>query len=99
MKNESKEENQVEEKECVAQSRFSKNLVLFTSPTCPNCKMAKQILAKANVEYEEIDAYSNPELSKEFNILKAPTLLVFENGNYQRFDNASLIKAYVESKK
>ena len=99
MKKESNEENQVEEKECVAQSRFSKNLVLFTSPTCPNCKMAKQILAKANVEYEEIDAYSNPELSKEFNILKAPTLLVFENGNYQRFDNASLIKAYVESKK
>ena len=99
MKNESKEENQVEEKACEAQSRFSKNLVLFTSPTCPNCKMAKQILAKANVEYEEIDAYSNPELSKEFNILKAPTLLVFENGNYQRFDNASLIKAYVESKK
>ncbi len=38
--------------------------LLFTYPTCLNCKMAKQILEKANLEYEEVNAvetliYSN----------------------------------------
>ncbi|MGM9873469.1 MAG: ribonucleoside triphosphate reductase [Bacilli bacterium] len=73
-------------------------LMLFTSKTCPKCVMAKSILAKANVEYKNIDAEENKELTLKFNIKQAPTLLVpTKDGGYQVFDNPSTIKGFVES--
>ena len=76
-----------------------KKTLLFTSPTCPNCKLVKQILAKENFEYEEVNAVENAELCKQYNIAKAPTLIVLDGNKYEKFDNASLIKGYVESLK
>ena len=86
------------EKEETKQVLASKTL-LFTSPTCPNCKLVKQILAKANFQYEEVDAVSNKELCKQYNIAKAPTLLVLNGDQYEIYDNASLIKGYIEKLK
>ncbi len=86
------------EKEVTKQVLAPKTL-LFTSPTCPNCKLVKQILAKANFQYEEIDAVSNKELCKQYNIAKAPTLLVLNGDQYEIYDNASLIKGYIEKLK
>ena len=86
------------EKEETKQVVASKTL-LFTSPTCPNCKLVKQILAKSNFQYEEVDAVSNKELCKQYNIAKAPTLLVLNGDQYEIYDNASLIKGYIEKLK
>ena len=61
--------------------------------------MAKQILAKANLEYEEVNAVENADLCKQYNIAKAPTLLVLNGDQYEMYDNASLIKGYVEKLK
>lgn len=67
---------------------------LFTTKTCPNCKIAKEYLA--NEEYKLIDAEENYELAKEFGVMQAPTLVVL-NGNVQeKYVNASNIKKYVE---
>ncbi|MFH1285797.1 MAG: glutaredoxin domain-containing protein [Candidatus Micrarchaeota archaeon] len=38
---------------------------LYTSPTCLYCKMLKNFLIANNVQFEEIDVSSNPELAKE----------------------------------
>ncbi|MCQ2795907.1 MAG: ribonucleoside triphosphate reductase [Bacilli bacterium] len=77
-----------------------KELLLFTSPTCPNCKMAKMMLDKANVKYKNIDALSNKEETTAMGVQKAPTLLVPNKaGGYDRYDNASLIKKYIEDNK
>ena len=77
-----------------------KELLLFTSPTCPNCKMAKMMLDKANVKYKNIDALSNKKETTAMGIQKAPTLLVPNKaGGYDRYDNASLIKKYIEDNK
>jgi len=75
------------------------NLMLFTSPTCPNCKAAKSFLDKAGITYENIDAATNKELTMQFKIAKAPTLLVPDGDSYKVYDNASLIKGYIESTK
>ena len=75
-----------------------KELLLFTSPTCPNCKMAKMLLDKAGVEYTTIDAEDNVDLVNKFNIKKAPTLLVPKMGGYDIFENVSFIKQYIESR-
>lgn len=67
---------------------------LFTTSTCPNCKMAKKMLE--GEEYELIDAEQNPEMTKKFGIMQAPTLVVMENGNVKKYVNASNIQKYVE---
>ena len=76
-----------------------KGLLLFTSPTCPNCKMAKMLLDKAGIEYTQIDAASNRDLVAKFDIKQAPTLVVPDETGYKRFENASLIKGFIESTK
>ncbi len=85
--------------ECeTGEAKMEKGLVLFTSPTCPNCKMAKSILDKAGIEYTQIDAMSNKELANEYGIKKAPTLLVSDGNTVVKYENASEIKRFVESK-
>ncbi len=76
-----------------------KGLLLFTSPTCPNCKMAKMLLDKAGIHYTNIDATTNRELVAQFGIKQAPTLIVPEGSGYRSFENASLIKGFIESTK
>ena len=74
-------------------------ILLFTSPTCPNCKMAKMMLDKSGIHYHQIDASSNAETTKAYGIKNAPTLVVPNGESYLTYDNASLIKGYIDSKK
>ena len=78
---------------------MSDKLLLFTTPTCPNCKMAKAMLKNANIDYVSIDAEENKDTTLKFGIKKAPTLLVPTENGYEYFDNASEIKRYIESRK
>lgn len=71
---------------------------LFTTKTCPNCKMAKMILDKAKVKYTVIDAEEEKELTQKMGVQKAPTLLVPTKDGVQVYDNASEIKRFVEGK-
>ena len=69
---------------------------LFTTSTCPNCKIAKKMLAEAEVEYQLIDAEKNPELVSRYGIMQAPTLVVIEGDETKKYVNASNIQKYVE---
>ena len=70
--------------------------VLFTTPTCPNCKMAKMLLAKAGIEVEVYDATENTELAKKYGVTKAPTMFVQQKGETLKLENVSDIKKYIE---
>ena len=70
-------------------------IMLFTRKSCPNCKTAKSLLDKQNVQYEVIDAEKNADLSKELEIKQAPTLVVIENGRVTKYTNVSNIKKYL----
>lgn len=69
---------------------------LFTTSTCPNCKIAKEILKDEN--YEIVDAEENPSLAKAYGIMQAPTLVVVEEGMTSKYVNISNIKNYVDTK-
>ncbi len=69
---------------------------LFTTKTCPNCKIAKEFLK--DMEYQAVDAEENPELAQEFGVMQAPTLVVVKDGTVQRYVNAGNIKKYVDFK-
>ena len=80
-------------------SSVGNDLLLFTTKTCPNCKMAKMLLEKAGIQYKLIDAEENISETKKYDVKKAPTLLVPNGDNYQRFDNVSFIKKFIEDQK
>ena len=90
---------------CECESSNAKNekvgneLLLFTTKTCPNCKMAKMLLDKAGVKYTVIDAEDEKEKTIEMGVMKAPTLLVPNKNKYDRYDNASEINRYIGSLK
>ena len=72
-------------------------LLLFTTKTCPKCRMAKTFLEKAGIEYETILADENAELVNKFGIKEAPTLvLLAEDGSFEKVSNPSNIKAFCE---
>ncbi len=72
-------------------------MLLFTTKTCPNCRIAKTFLDKAGLKYRVVDAEENPELCKRFNIQQAPTLVSFTDGIATVITNASQIRTFCES--
>ena len=73
-----------------------KKPLLFTTPTCPNCKMAKMLLEKAGIDFEVVDATQNTELAKKMNVTKVPTMFAKLNGKEVRLENVSDVKKYIE---
>ncbi len=68
---------------------------LFTTKTCPNCKLVKDYLK--NVDYMLVDAEENPELAQKYKIRQAPTLVVINGDDVTKYANASNIKKYAEN--
>lgn len=60
-----------------ADPNFKKNdgeILLFTTKTCPNCKMAKMMLDKAGIKYTVIDAEDQKDLTQKYGVKKSPPL-------------------------
>ena len=68
---------------------------LFTSATCPNCKIACAMLDKAGYKYEKLLATDNVELTNSLGIKQAPTLVVVKNGEVTKYAGAGAIKSYL----
>ena len=68
---------------------------LFTTATCPNCKIACAILDKAGVNYTKLLANENVELTNSFGVKQAPTLVVVKNGEVEKAAGVSDIKKYL----
>lgn len=68
---------------------------LFTTKTCPNCRLAKEYLKSE--KYVLIDAEENMELAGRYGVMQAPTLVVANGGAYKKYVNASGIKKYADS--
>ena len=73
-------------------------VLLFTTKTCPNCKLAKDSLEKANISYEVVDAGENEELVRKYGVMQAPTLIVIKEEGVQKLANASNIRAFAEKR-
>lgn len=81
------------------QPHEKERLYLFTTKTCPNCRIVKKMLAEANIPYELIDAEEEVELTRRFSIMQAPTLVAVTDKQYRKYTNASDIRKYIESSK
>ena len=81
----------VEEEET---NQMDDGLYLFTTKTCPNCRMAKEYLKE--LTYAVVDAEENANLAREYSIMQAPTLVVIDGGIAKKYVNASNIKRFAE---
>ncbi len=88
-------QEQKSEKATEKKSEMPAGAYLFTTKTCPNCKLAKQFLQ--NVDYETVDAEENAELAHKLGIMQAPTLVIVKEGLIQKITNASDIRKFAES--
>lgn len=70
---------------------------LFTTRTCPNCKMAREYLK--GEKYLVIDAEENMELARRYGVMQAPTLVVVEGNESRKYVNASNIKKYADQRR
>ena len=76
--------------------KASTKAMLFVTKTCPNCQIAKRVLDEAGISYDVIDAEENGELTNEFEVTQAPTLITKDG---EKIANASNITKYAEESK
>ncbi|NLO45351.1 MAG: ribonucleoside triphosphate reductase [Clostridiales bacterium] len=72
-------------------------LFLFTTKICPNCKAAQRFLEESGADFEIVDAEENAELSKQYGVKQAPTLVAVNGGAAEKIVNASNIKKFAAS--
>ena len=70
---------------------------LFTTATCPNCKIACSVLDKAGVSYEKLLANENAELATKLGVKQAPTLVIVKDGGVAKYHGVSDIKKLVQA--
>ena len=70
---------------------------LFTTATCPNCKIACSVLDKAGVSYEKLLANENAELATKLGVKQAPTLVIVKDGGVAKYHGVSDIKKLVSA--
>lgn len=68
---------------------------LFTTKTCPNCKLAKEYLKEE--QYVAIDAEENGELAVKYGVMQAPTLVVVNGDSFEKYANVSNIRKYADN--
>jgi len=73
-------------------------VLLFSRVTCPNCRVAENLLTKAGVAYEKLIAEENIDLCRAYGIKGAPTLVIADGENHTNYYSVPEIKKYLASR-
>ncbi|MGI5990473.1 MAG: ribonucleoside triphosphate reductase [Lachnospiraceae bacterium] len=73
-------------------------LILLSTKTCPNCRIARSMLDRASMKYEVLYAEDSEgaDLARRYHISAAPTLFVPNGDGYTAINNVSNIHSYIE---
>ena len=74
-------------------------LYLFATATCPNCRVACQLLEKAGIGYEKLLAAEHRDAATALAVKQAPTLVCIAQGNVEKYTGVSEIQKYIASTK
>jgi ribonucleoside-triphosphate reductase len=75
----------------------NKELLLFTTPTCANCSMAKKALAEAGIAYRMVDAAKHQELVEKYDVRQAPTLVDVTDSGTEKFSGLVSVQEYISN--
>lgn len=70
-------------------------VLLFTTKTCPNCKLVEHQLQNSHISYKKVDAEGNMDLVENYDVRQAPTLVVVHGDSFEKFVSPSDIQVYV----
>ena len=78
-----------------AQKALADKLYLFTTKTCPNCRIVKPILDRAGISYEVMDAEENLELAQTYHLTQAPSLVAVTGDTFTVYPGISAIQNFI----
>ena len=82
---------------CEAAPDADAKLLLFTTKTCPNCKVAEVLLKNAGVPFVKLDAAEHADLAKQYGVRQAPTLIAVSDGDSARYVSITGIKDFLRA--
>ena len=98
-KTESRKDSKEKESVTIAvKPEGSVTVLLFKTPSCPNCKAAGAILDKAGVAYEPLNANEERELVMKYGVKQAPTLILDNGESFEKYRGVSDIKGWLMNK-
>ena len=74
-------------------------VLLFKTPTCPNCRAAGALLDKAGITYAALNANEEKDLVEQFGVKQAPTLILVNSDSFEKFRGVSDIKGWLMNNK
>ena len=77
------------------QKALADKLYLFTTKTCPNCRIVKPMLERAGISYEVMDAEENLELAQTYRLTQAPSLVAVTGDTFTVYPGISAISNYI----
>ena len=84
-------------KPAAAAEKAQETIMLFKTPTCPNCRTAEALLGKAGVSYSALNANEERELVEKFDIRQAPTLVLVHGDTFEKYRGVSDIKGWLKN--
>ncbi len=69
--------------------------ILISRVTCPNCRVAENLLGKAGIAYEKKIAEENVDLCRQYGVKGAPTLVITDGENHVNYYSVPEIKKYL----
>ena len=81
--------------EAPVQETKTAGILLFKTPTCPNCKAAMALLDKAGVSYTALNANEERELVEKYGVKQAPTLVIPNGDSFEKYRGVSDIKGWL----
>ena len=71
------------------------SVILFKTPTCPNCKAAGALLDKAGIAYVALNANEERDLVAKYGVRQAPTLVLDHGDSFEKYRGVSDIKGWL----
>ncbi|MCH5162404.1 MAG: ribonucleoside triphosphate reductase [Clostridiales bacterium] len=85
--------------EAAATTKAGARLMLFTTSTCPKCKVAIPMLEEAGIAVEIINANKDPEQAIKYGVKKAPTLVADDGETVVKYADIAGVKQFIDSVK
>ncbi|MEG0978125.1 MAG: ribonucleoside triphosphate reductase [Bacilli bacterium] len=85
--------------EAIKPSKEISKVSLLSTKTCPHCKMAKEKLLNAGVDFDVIYVEDEPDFAKSLNVKLVPQLLIpNEDGSITKLENVAPIIEWIRTR-
>lgn len=67
-----------------------RQVLVFSTPTCVHCPRVKSKLKAAGIDFEDINAIENRQLTEQYQVRSVPAVIVIDEGEWQAYNENRL---------